>query len=244
MEFRISEVATRTFGAISRNFGVFFALSATLAGVPAFLIGLADLETGAFAAAGILGGLISFVSAYILQGALIHGAVVDFNGGRAKFGDCLSTGLKHFLPLLAIAILMALGVWAGMILLLVPGIILSIMWIVAVPARVVENTGILESFGRSRELTKGSRWGIFGLAVIYVIVYVLISVIVMVPTGIFADGLVGSSMGAGGFVIGILNALVTVTVTMVGAAGVSAIYFELRKSKEGIGADALAAAFD
>ena len=239
MEFQISEVVSRTFGALTRNFGVFFALSAALVGIPAFLIGLMDLESGAFAVAGIIGGLISFITTYILQGALIHGAVVDFNGGRASFRDCLSTGVKHFLPLLAIAILMALGVWAGMILLIIPGVILAIMWVVAVPARVVENTDIMESFGRSRELTKGSRWGILGLGIIYLIVYVLVTVIVMVPVGIFAG-----SAGAGGFFIGFLNALATIVASMIGAAGVSALYFELRKSKEGIGAEALAAAFD
>ena len=235
----ISVVATNTFGAIKRNFGVFFGLSAILAGIPALFVGMIQIDEASAPAELIasfgLGWIISVVAAYILQGALVHGAVMDFNGGKANFSECLSTGVRHFLPLFAIAILMAFGVMLGMFLLIIPGIILSLMWIVAVPVRVIENAGIIESFGRSRELTHGNRWAIFALYLLYMVIFTALAMIIGLPTGMLGENVV---------MLGVFNAAITIMTSMIGAVGVAALYYALRLSKEGIGAEALAAAFD
>ncbi|MEM8936566.1 MAG: hypothetical protein AAGC77_09185 [Pseudomonadota bacterium] len=246
MDFRIGDVVNRTFGSISRNFTTFFLLSLVLVGVPTFITGLAQFGatapgTNLFGGAIVFAWIVGAVAGYILQGAIIHGAVVDFNGARASLGDCLSTGLKHFLPLVGIAILMTLGIAAGMLLLIIPGIILAIMWAVAIPAQVIENMGVLKSFGRSRELTKGSRWKIFGLFVIYIILAIVIGMMVMLPASVFTSAGSGSATST---VLNVFQTLSTVLSAVVGSAGVSALYYELRKSKEGVGADALASVFD
>ncbi|MEO0398939.1 MAG: glycerophosphoryl diester phosphodiesterase membrane domain-containing protein [Pseudomonadota bacterium] len=243
MEFKIGDVANRTIGAVSRNFAVFSLLSLVLVGVPTFVItvsqmGVASGDPSAFGIAAVIALIVNFATAYILQGAIIHGAVVDFNGARASFGDCLSTGLKNALPLVAIAILMGLGLMLGLLLLVVPGVILLVMWIVAVPVQVVENSGITESFGRSQELTKGNRWKIFGLVVVYFILAVVLSMIVMLPAG-----LVGAT-GEGTLIVALFQVVSTVLSAVVSATGVSAVYYELRKAKEGVGAEALAQVFE
>lgn len=252
MDFQIGDVVNRTFGSISRNFVTFFLLSMLLVGAPTLIVGLAQFsifnEGSAIIILSVVAGIVSFATTYILQGALIHGAVVDFNGGRADFGACLSTGLRHAVSIFVIALLMGLGVGLGLVLLIVPGIILSIMWIVAIPARVVENTGIGESFTRSRELTENNRWKIFGLLVIYIIISTVISLIVMLPAGVlgYSAGQSGETFGVGAPTIGVvvLNVLVTVLTAVVSATGVSAIYYELRKSKEGVGAEEIAKVFE
>ena len=234
----ISVVANNTFGAIKRNFSVFFGLSVVLAGVPGFFMGTIQIDenvTSDFFVSFGVGWLVSVVAAYILQGALVHGAVMDFNGGRANFSDCLSTGIKHFLPLFVIAILTSFGVMLGMLLFIIPGIILSLMWIVAVPVRVVENASIFETFSRSRELTHGNRWPILGLFVLYMVIFTAASMIIALPTGMFAENMMA---------LGMFNAVITIVTSMIAAVGVAAIYYALRLSKEGIGAEALAAAFD
>ena len=245
MDFRIGDVVNRTFGAISRNFLVFFLLSAVLVGIPTVALGLIQYSVGVggesvFWLTFALAFFVNIAAAYVLQGALIHGAVVDFNGSRASFGNCLKTGVDHLFPLFVIAILMTLGVSLGMMLLIVPGIILSIMWIVAVPAQVVENKGITESFGRSRELTKGNRWKIFGLFIIYLILATVISMLVMLP----ATVLTTSSGAETSLMLVFIQVVSTVLTAVVSATGVSALYYELRKSKEGVGAEALAKVFD
>ena len=49
---------------------------------------------------------------------------------------------------------------------------------------VVEGTGIGEAFGRSRALTKGHRWAIFGLIFIYGIIITLAGFVVLKLSGI------------------------------------------------------------
>lgn len=254
MDFDIGDVVNRTFGAISRNFVTFFLLSAVLVGVPTLTIGFVQLgvsvgDGSAFLTLLGLAFIVNLAAAYVLQGALIHGAVVDFNGKKASFGDCLSTGLKHMLPLIAIAILMWLGIMLGMLLLIVPGVILSLMWIVAIPARVIENVGIFQAFGRSRDLTRNNRWKILGLFVMYMIIATVISMIVMIPAGVFAPAAPPSEadpfgLGQTSVAYVLFNVISNVLSAVVSATGVSAIYYELRKSKEGVGAEALAKVFE
>jgi hypothetical protein len=239
MNFSIGDVVNRTLGSTQRNFGIFFALSAILVGAPAFFVGLMQGDpagaSGALAVAGVVAMIVNLVTAYILQGAITRGAIVDFNGGRANFGDCLRTGVRHAAPLFAIAILITIGVMLGMVLLVVPGIILSIMWAVAVPAHVVENVGITGSLGRSRELTKGARWKLFWLFLIFFVVAIGLTMVATVPMSFLA----GSPL-----VFALFNVVVTILISVIGAVGASAIYFELRSKKEGVGAEQLAKVFD
>jgi len=239
MNFSIGDVVNRTLGSTRRNFGVFLALSAILVGVPAFVIGLMQGDpanvSGALAIAGVIALLVNLVTAYILQGAIIRGAIVDFNGGRANLSDCMQTGIRHAAPMFVIAILITLGVTLGMIALVVPGIILAIMWAVAVPAHVVENVGITGSLRRSRELTKGARWKLFWLFLVFFVVTIALTFVAAVPFS-FAAG--------APIILALLNVVLTIVLSVIGAVGVAAIYYELRSKKEGVGAEQLAKVFD
>ncbi|MEZ5892466.1 MAG: hypothetical protein R3C58_04880 [Parvularculaceae bacterium] len=244
MDFQIGDVVSKTFGAVSRNFTVFFLLSLVMVGVPTFLVSLFQLNAYSagetpFAvnpAMFVIALIVNVAAAYILQGAIIHGAVADFSGKRANLNDCISTGLRHALPLFAVAILVTLGMMLGMMLLIVPGVILAIMWSVAVPVQVAENSGITQALGRSRALTKNNRWKIFGLFVILVILSYVIGIVITVPA--LALG------GPGTIFSALLQTLASVLSSVVGAVGVAALYFQLRSSKEGIGAEALAKVFE
>jgi hypothetical protein len=112
-----------------------------------------------------------------------------------------------------------------------------------VPVRVVENTGIGESFGRSRALTKGNRMKIFGLFLLFMVVVILFSVVLGAIVGV---GSVAASGGVatGGLLFHVLEWFINVAVIALGAAGVASIYYELRTVKEGIAPQQLAAAFD
>jgi hypothetical protein len=57
-----------------------------------------------------------------------------------------------------ISFLVSLTAGLGMIALIVPGVLLLIMWSVAVPVKVLEHRGVFDSMSRSMDLTKGS-WG-------------------------------------------------------------------------------------
>ncbi|HEX6153777.1 MAG TPA: hypothetical protein VFZ19_09680, partial [Solirubrobacterales bacterium] len=67
--------------------------------------------------------------------------------------------------LLGAGILAGLGVAAGFLLLVVPGLFLLTIWAVIAPVIVIERRGVFESFGRSRQLVRDNGWPVFGTVV-------------------------------------------------------------------------------
>ena len=244
--FEIGRVASRTFGVIGRNVVVFALLAVVLAGVPQAIsryFAQTAVLGGGFGAGLIsfCAGLVGFVALSVLQAALIHGTIADLNGRRANFNDCLSTGLKFLLPVIGISILTGIAVAIGFVLLIVPGVLLALAWCVNVPVVVVERKEVLAAFGRSAELTRNHRGAIFVLAIAYVLVVWAVDAVGLAVTGgINLTVLSGSFNGAQWAVLTVLQ----VAQSLLGAAGIAAIYYELRSIKEGIGPEALASVFD
>ena len=172
---------------------------------------------------------------------MLKAAINGFNGKSTSFGSALGVGLRKALPLLGMAIIMGLALLLGYLLLIVPGVFLSILWSVAPPVLVAEKRGVFASLERSADLTKGHRWSVFGLLVIYGVL-----------SWIFSMFGAGIGMAAGGLATGtpnapvmmITNALVNIVSGVVGAAGAASLYYELRTIKEGGGAEELASVFD
>jgi hypothetical protein len=248
--FEMGRVASRTFGAIGRNWLVFGAIALLIGAIPyGFLqwlqLGALDRQGGAASVNWWVSPLTIFINLFsscLIQAALVHGTIVDLNGRRANFGDCLSTGLRYMLPVLGIGILLGLGVMVGLLLLVVPGILMGLAWLVAVPAEVVERTGVTASFGRSADLTRNHRGAILGLIVAYyLIVWIIIAVI-----GALTIGIAYGAAADGGLRIGmaIFTAAYQAVITMLGATGIASIYYELRSIKEGVAPETLLSVFD
>jgi hypothetical protein len=248
----IGAVVQATFSAIRRNIVTYLVLAAILAGIPALLTGwlqwgtlrgMSTGDLGAFASAKNLPSngvavLISIIANSILQGALVHITTADLVGRRATVADGLATGLRNFLPLIAVAILFGVAMVFGLLLLIVPGVILGVMWCVTVPALIVERTTISSSFTRSAQLTKGSRWRIFGLVVIALVIGFVIRAVLDAVFGGAPGLMAGHPLALVGILIGaIINGVI-------GAVGVSVLYTELRRLRDGVSVTDLAAVFD
>ena len=251
--FEIERVVRRTFSVIKNNLLV-FALLSLLAAIPSAALTWAEPTTGASffdvnaIALTAAAWLVYVVSMFVLQAALVHGTIAELNGRRASFADCLSTGLKHFVPLLLIAIIYFFVVFCGLIFFVVPGLIVAVMLSVAVPVRVVEHTGVLVSFDRSQGLTKGHRWAIFGLFIAYYIVQMIISMIVL-SVVIFSvmrspEAFAIDAGTAKTWPMILASAVAQMINAVLSATGTASIYYELRQIKEGVGPEALASVFD
>ncbi|HWE44481.1 MAG TPA: hypothetical protein VG407_00520 [Caulobacteraceae bacterium] len=252
--FDIGRVIQRTFGVIGRNFVPFLLLALLFKAIPAAAVGYWTLKVQTSTLAGnnpfgmfdgphvlvsIVSGLIGVITVFVLQAALLRGTIADLNGKRASFGDMLATGIRSFLPLLGLGIIMGLALMAGFILLIVPGIMMLVAWCAAAPSIVAEKKGVFESFTRSANLTRGHRWPIFGLFVIYMIVAWVIGAAgsaLMLANRNDVQMMMAVTLGIQ-VVVGTLSA-------MIGSAGSAALYYELRTIKEGVGADTLASVFD
>jgi hypothetical protein len=258
--FDLGRVVERTFASIGRNFAVFLLLALLLSGIPALATGLllavatghADQSTSGgpdpttlMAIGASVSGLVFLVGAiasFVLQAAIVYGTIADLNGRRAEFAECLSTGLRSWFWLLLLAIVVTVAEVFGYILFIVPGLMMAVAWMVAVPAQVVERTGVFGAISRSAELTRGHRWPIFGLLVIYLIGAGLLQGSIPAIVSIAAASLSPTTMRFATQIVA--QPLLSVTTSLIGAAGVASIYYELRSTREGIGPEALAAIFD
>lgn len=245
----IGRVIQGTFGVIGRNFVTFFVLALVLSGLPTAIFGYVQAGQTAAAASGDfnfsigylstigLGGLATMITAAILQGSLVFATVQDLNGAKPSLGEGLATGLRAFLPLLGLSILLVCALVGGFILLVVPGLMMLCAWIVVVPSLIADRTGVMGAFSRSAELTRGNRWRIFGLLIIVWIVALLIGAI---GGGVAAAMALGDSgvdpvQTARSPAIFIGSTLINTLTTMVTSAGVAVLYVELRKAREGQG---------
>jgi hypothetical protein len=249
--FDIGRVVGRTFSVIKNNLITFGALSLIVA-LPYLAVtwnsarfraglfrdGRFDSDAMTFVA---VSWFIYLLSTFLLQATVIHATVAYLNEKPAPVASCLATGLSSLLQLILITVLMFSALIAGMMLFVIPGIILAIMWFVAVPACVVERTGVIGAFRRSRELTRGHRWAIFGLYVVFLIFSIGLAAALQTPTTV--EGAVSAAANPSIAQISISVTVTTFTST-VGSTLVASIYYELRQIKDGIGPEALASVFD
>lgn len=165
----------------------------------------------------------------ILFAGATHGYLAAAEGRRADLAECTREGLSKALPVLGLMVLWGLGVWLGMILLLVPGLILITMWSVSMPALVSGEASVMGSFGRSRQLTKGSRWKIFALLLLFGLVYYALYISVLGSTmSSVAPGDVTAAMAAGRTSAVMAGSLIVSTIMLfILPAMLASIYVEL-----------------
>ena len=244
----IARVIQQTFAVLGRNLPTFLALTALLYGVPAAIVSYFQYQAfqsgNVFGASTIFGGLVSLIAAAILQGALIYATIQDLNERKASVGDSLATGLRSFLPLIVVSVLFAVAFVLGCIFLVVPGVMIACAWCVSVPAVVAEGAGITGAFGRSAELTRGNRWRIFALLLIWVVLAMLVSQLINAFGGgprFMASDLSNLRVSPIYMVLTVVFGILT---TMIGATGVAVLYIELRSARDGVGPKGLADIFE
>lgn len=240
-DFSISNVFSNTFGVIGRNAALFLGLSLIIVGVPQLLLGLlvtpqatdpmALFTSVATLLASVAGYILYFFLTIVLQSSLIVASANDLAGRPVNFGACVTSAIGKLFPLIGLGIVMAIALTFGFLLFIIPGVILYLMWMVAVPVMMVENLSVFDSLSRSSRLTSGSRWKLLGL----IVVFFVFSMIIGIPFGMLS---VISPM-----VSVVVGALVGALSAAVGAAGIAAVYIELRGSKEGTSTDQLATVF-
>jgi hypothetical protein len=112
-----------------------------------------------------------------LQGALVL-AVDDVRDGRADLSirETLDRVVPRLNTLTMAGLLAALGITIGLALLIIPGLFLLTIWLLIVPAIMLEGRGVLESFGRSRELVRGQGWNVFGVIVLTIAILIAVGI--------------------------------------------------------------------
>lgn len=91
-------------------------------------------------------------------------------------------------PLIGAGILAGLGVGAGLVLFVVPGLILLTMWAVIAPVIVIERRGVFDAFGRSRQLVKDQGWPVFGTVIVAYLIGIVGGLLFIAVAESVADG--------------------------------------------------------
>jgi hypothetical protein len=241
--FSVGAVLKRSFSTFFANFVPFFVLALILY-LPTLLYGIItfdELENGNATTdptGDIIITVISFVLTYILVGALVYGTVQHLGGQRPSLGAIISRGMATIGPVVVIAILLSLVVSIGFLLLVVPGVFLIVAYAVVIPAAVVERAGIMGSFKRSWDLTKGFRWPVFGILLVLLVILILLGLVVGTVGGILAFTM-GSFM-----ILAVVNYIVSALSGALMSVAIAVTYHDLRVAKEGVSTAQLAAVFD
>ena len=170
----------------------------------------------------LLGSLLGLTGIFWLQGALVI-AIDDVRDGRADLGiqQTLERVTPRLTDLTLAGLLAGVAIGIGLLLLIVPGLYLLTIWLVIVPAIMLENCGVTGSFGRSQELVRGYGWSVFGVIVLTFLIFIGVSIAVGV-----ARNAVGGDWA--GFVVNIIGEAITAPFL---ALAWTITYYELRDLK-------------
>ena len=130
---------------------------------------------------GAIGALISVLiglaGTFWLQGALIK-AVSDVRDGRADLSvsDTFNLVYPKLGAIVVAGLLLGFAIAIGLLLLIIPGLYLMTIWIAVIPAIVLEDRAIGESFSRSRELVRGYGWNVFGTIVVTILILIGVAI--------------------------------------------------------------------
>jgi hypothetical protein len=165
----------------------------------------------------LLAVLIGLVATTLFTGMVVE-LVADVQDGRrdATVGQLLRAVTPVIGQLILVAIVAAVGVLIGFILIIIPGLILITIWSVAAPVVVLERPGVTAALARSRELVRGNGWQVFGVILVFDILVVILA---------SAIELAADSAGSGAGIVA--RVIVGVLTAPLSALAAAVLYFEL-----------------
>jgi hypothetical protein len=183
-----ASIFEQIFSTYRRQAGVLLPAAAVLYVVPSAL-GLSDSVTAQALS----------LAATIIAGVWYQGMVRDLS--IAGLFRSVSPVLA---PLLWTAILVGLGVFAGFLAFIIPGLVLFTWWAVAAPVVVIEDRSATQAMGRSRELVRGHGWQVFSVVIVALLIVVIVDIALASGAAAISDTRVAFAISS--LVAGILTA--------------------------------------
>ncbi|HEV2138355.1 MAG TPA: hypothetical protein VGR53_05905 [Nitrososphaerales archaeon] len=227
-ELTIGEVISKTFDLYRRDFVkylVVFLIVEVIIGILTTLVLRAALlplltanptpQQTLSSLSGFFGAFFALIVLVILISPIAIGSAIKMTSqaiekGQADLGASVRFTISKLVWLWALNFILWVIFTLGFIALIVPGIILAIMFSLAVPAILIENTGVLDGMGRSRKLVD-HRWlksfALYLLVGIFVVILAVILSFISAPFGV-VSGIVSNILSA--FYLPLVPILLTV----------------------------------
>jgi hypothetical protein len=193
---------------------------------------------------GLTEAAIVFAAFQCLRGH--RATAVDVAHGMRSALPIVLAGMIYGIPLYASDVIEAMFPGQGLIvatwtlIVTVGAMVVAVMWWVYVPVIAIEGKGMFASFGRSAQLTKGRRWAIVGVFVLFTVTVVVPLVVIVLMTDVSTDELTAGPLTLLGAIGYVFYALTTAFFTVL----VTVAYFYLRVEKEGGGVEDIVTVFD
>jgi hypothetical protein len=158
-------VFRQTFGLYRHQARVLLPVALAAVAVPAAVEPLATSRLNDVVAS-LINTLVATAATVVFAGTAKEVARREHAGEpQPSVGDLVRAVRHVFLALAAVGVIEGLGVAAGFLLLVVPGLYLMTRWSVAAAVVTVEHTGVRGAFRRSHQLVKGNGWRVFAVVV-------------------------------------------------------------------------------
>jgi hypothetical protein len=242
----VGEILDTSFSLYRRHFGALATVSLVCSGLPLVLRLFVEAAGGMFTHLTLT--LVYFLSLVVLSliatGATVFIVSESYLGRPLTARDALTRATPYMGRILIASLLMGLVIMLGLFLMVIPGIILGVGLAVAIPAVVLEaGRSASGALSRSWELTRGSRWRIFGLGIT---LFVLLYVPVLAISGMVAVLLPGGSAAAFGpsstatIVALAIGGVIQLFIYPLFYCVLTVTYYDLRVRKEGFDLELLA----
>jgi hypothetical protein len=246
----LGELLDRAFQVYRSRFGVFVGIAA-MAYLPLFVVQAGMLwlpkvfapagQTSPLAAVFGVSILIGLVLRFFAVAAATSATIIVVSAVYLEQPITMSEAYRRVSGMLFrvffIMIGMGIGIGVGTLLLIIPGIILFVMWGLAIPVAVLEDAGLGESLSRSRELTAGHRFRVVAIYLLYFALILSLEFGLMLPVGVVIALTKGSGapttaaplINVASIIVGyLIESLITPILTI----ALSLMYYDERVRKE------------
>jgi hypothetical protein len=248
-----------TFGVFGRNFVPMMVIALAVMAIQAAIEfalggGIAVEQSDASSPASIVSSLLSIIGYGLVTAPITYATFQDLRGTRVGLSGMMSGGFNQIVRVigaaLAIGVLIFVSAMIAVVLYFAStfvGVVATIAavifaffilvtWFPLVPALVMEDVGFMAGFGRAGHLSKGRRWGILGLLLVYFVIIIGISIVIFGIIGVIA---------VTAPIVGLVLMIPFLSVySVLGAIMPAVVYYLLRSEKEGVGIDEIARVFD
>ena len=242
----VGEILDTSFSLYRRHFGALAVVSLVCTGLPLLLRLLLETSGGVFSnlPLALIYALSLVVLSLVATGATVFIVSESYLGRPISAREALQRATPYLGRILVCSMLLALVVGLGFLLMVIPGIILGVGLALAIPAVVLEpRTSASAALSRSWELTRGSRWRIFGLGVTLLILLYIPVVAISALAALVLPGTMGAGFGPGSLstVLALaIGGVVQVFLYPLLYCVLTVTYYDLRVRKEGFDLELLA----